>query len=132
MLKQVLACDGAYTSVLLGLVIDHCQHRVARVAVFPLRARRKLAAGLLLQQFHDSCVENLRNFVFRSVGILLHQDVFVVGQSRSVVEQVADGDGFSVGRKFGEEVGEVVVVVQFAVVYEKHDAGRCELLGERC
>ena len=49
-----------------------------------------------------------------------------------MVEQVADRDGFAVGGEFGEEIGEVVVVVQLAVVDEQHDAGRCELLGEGC
>src|ERR1035441_10849669 len=49
-----------------------------------------------------------------------------------MVEQIADGDRFSIGRKFRKEVGEVVVVVQFAVASEEHDGRSGELLGERC
>lgn len=48
-----------------------------------------------------------------------------------MVEQVADGDGFSVGGELGKDVGEMVVVVEFAVVDEQHDARCGELLGER-
>ena len=48
-----------------------------------------------------------------------------------MVEQIADRDGFSIRGELGEEVGEVVVVVQFAVVRQQHDAGGGELLGER-
>jgi len=47
-----------------------------------------------------------------------------------MVEQIADGDGFSVGRKFGKEVGKVVVVVQFTVARQQHDSRSRELLGE--
>ena len=48
------------------------------------------------------------------------------------VEQIADRDRLAVGREFGEEVGEVIVVVQLAVTHQQHDAGRGELLGKRC
>ena len=41
-----------------------------------------------------------------------------------MVEQIADGNGFSVGGKLGKEVGEVVVVMQFAVAGEQHDGMR--------
>lgn len=49
-----------------------------------------------------------------------------------MVEQIADRNGFAVRRKFREEVGEVVVVVELAVANQEHDARRRELLGERC
>ena len=53
-------------------------------------AGRELPAALLLQQFQNTGVLNLRNLVFRRVGILLHQKVFVVGQAGGMVEQIAD------------------------------------------
>jgi hypothetical protein len=49
-----------------------------------------------------------------------------------VIEQVADGDQFAVRGKFREKIGEVIVVVQLAIVYQQHDARSGELLGERC
>src|ERR1017187_6139170 len=49
-----------------------------------------------------------------------------------MVEQVANCDGFSIGREFRKEVGKVVVIVEFAVASQQHDGGSGELLGERC
>jgi len=95
-------------------------------------AGSELAATLLLEQFQHARVENLRNFFLGRVGILLHQEIFIVRQSGSVVEQVANCDGFSVGREFGGDVGEMVIVVELAIVDEEHDACRRELFGKRC
>src|SRR5207248_3413106 len=91
----------------------------------------EFSAALLLHELQDACIQNLRNFVFRSVGILCYQEVFVVRQARSMVEQIADSDGFPVGGEFGKDVGEVVVVMQLAVMDEEHDAGGSELLSKR-
>ncbi len=57
-----------------------------------------------------------------------HQ-IFVIRQARSVVQEIADGDGLAVGGKIGEDVGEFVVVAQLAVVDEQHDGHSGELLG---
>ena len=48
-----------------------------------------------------------------------------------MVEQVTNRDGLAVFRKFREEVGEMVVIVQLAVARQQHDARRRELLGKR-
>ena len=113
-----------------NLLHDHGQNRIARIAVLPLRARRKLAGGLLFEQLQHARIKNLRNLLFRRVGILLHENILVVRQSGSVVQQIANRDRLAVSGKLGEEVGEVIVVVKLAVPHQQHDAGCRELLGE--
>src|SRR5580700_545062 len=97
-----------------------------------MRAGSEFSSGLLLEELQHARVENLRNVFLRRIGILLHQEVFVVGQSGSMVEQVANCDGSSIGRELGKKVGKVVVIVKFAVASQQHDGGSGELLGERC
>lgn len=46
-----------------------------------------------------------------------------------MIEEIADGDGFSVGGEFRENFGEGLVVAKFAVVDEEHDGHGGELFG---
>jgi len=58
------------------------------------------------------CAPDRRAFAFFG-GV---HEVFVIGQAASVREQVANGDGFSVGGEIGEDLGERGVVAELAVV----------------
>ena len=46
-----------------------------------------------------------------------------------MVQEVANGDGLSVFRKVGEDIGEPVFVTQLAIVHQQHDRHGRELLG---
>ncbi len=83
--------------------------------------------GLMLEQSQHVLILNL---MFGRPLVRIHR-VFVVGESRSVGEQVAHGDGACVGRKAREDIGKRLVVAELAVVYQEHDGHRGELLGER-
>jgi hypothetical protein len=58
-----------------------------------------------------------------------HQ-IFVIRQAASMSQQMADGDGSPICWKFGENVGDWLVVTQFAVANQQHDGHGGELLGE--
>jgi len=109
---------------------DHGEGGVSGVGVVPLGAGRKFSGRLLLEEFEDAGVEDLGDFFLGRVGVLGGEEVFVVGKSGGVGEEMADGDVFSVGGEVGEDVGEMVVVVELAVVHQEFDAGGGELLGE--
>ena len=47
-----------------------------------------------------------------------------------MVQEMANGDGLSVGGELGEDLGERLVVAEFTVMDEEHDGHGCELLGD--
>src|ERR1700738_4134087 len=61
-------------------------------------------------------------------GGLVHQR-FVILQASGVIQQVANGDGFSVGGEIREDVGQGLVVAKLTVVDEQHDGHGGELFG---
>jgi hypothetical protein len=75
---------------------------------------------------------DLGNSVVGRVWVLRGKEILVIGESGGVVKEIADGDAVSVRGEVGEDRGESGVIVQLAVVDEKHDAGGSELLGEGC
>ncbi len=92
----------------------------------------EFAGGFLFEEVENFGVLNLVSgrpergaFAFFCRG---HQ-VFVVGKAGRVIEKIADGDGFTVGGKIGEDIGEGVVVAELAVADEQHDGHGGELLG---
>ncbi len=48
-----------------------------------------------------------------------------------MVEQIANGNGLPVSRKFRKKVSEVIVIMQLAIARQQHNARRRELLGKR-
>src|SRR2546427_8612970 len=111
---------------------DKVEHNVTGIAVRPARSRRKLSGSLFLQQFQNFNVLDLffrrpdrATCFFQSVHQLL-----VVWQAGSVIQQVSNGNGFSVARKSGKDFVEGFALRQLTVVREQHDGHRSELLGE--
>ena len=107
------------------------KHAISRVAVLPLAARRELGSGGFLHEREHAGVADLGNLIVGRVAVLLRHEVFVVEEARGVIQDLADGDGFSVRREFGEDFGQTFVVAQLAVVHQQHDGHRSELLGQR-
>ena len=46
-----------------------------------------------------------------------------------MIQEIADGDGFTVGGEIREDVGEGLVVAEFSVMDEKHDGHGGKLFG---
>ena len=96
-------------------------------------SRRKFSIFLFLQQLQDFGVLDLlfrrpdRAFRFFN-GI--HQ-LLVVGQAGRVIQQVSNGNRFSVRRKIGKDFRERLVVAELSVLDQEHGGHRRELLGER-
>src|ERR1700730_4458858 len=107
----------------------HGQDGVTGIAVVPLRARGKLAAGLVLEKLEHARVVNLRNSIARRADSCLRHQIFVVAQARGMVKEVAHSDGFAVGGKLRKDIAEAVVIMQLAVAYQQHDGGGGELFG---
>src|SRR5207344_2800771 len=76
-------------------------------------------------------VADLRDLVVGRVAVLLGHELFVVEQARGVVQDLADGDAFSVRWEFRKDFGQGFIVAQLAVVHEQHDGHGSELLGKR-
>src|SRR4029077_5913221 len=72
---------------------------------------------------------NLGNLIVGRVAVLLGHQVFVVEQTGSVVQEMANSDGLSVGGELGKDLGERLVVAEFTVMDEEHDSHGGELLG---
>ncbi|MCK7518209.1 MAG: hypothetical protein MZV64_11050 [Ignavibacteriales bacterium] len=98
-LEDALAEEGR-KSPARDLLDDEAEHDVARIAVAPERPRREPAGRLLFQELEDAGVVDLRRLDGNGRDGRGHE-VFVVGQARSVLEEVADGDGAAVIREAG-------------------------------
>src|SRR6266481_789717 len=116
-----------------SFLYDHSQYHVSGIAVRPARPRSKPSDFLFSQQIQDFTVLNLSS---RRPGCLIlffqriHK-VFIVGQTGSVIQEIANSDRFSVSGKIRKELRERLVVAQFSVADEEHDGHGRELLGKR-
>ena len=72
----------------------------------PPRAGGEIRGRRLLQEREHAGVVNLGNLIVGRVAVLLGHEVFVVEQTGSVVQEMANGDGLSVGGELGEDLGE--------------------------
>src|SRR5215469_7547937 len=113
---------------------DHeAENHVAGVAVVPFRTRRELGGGgLLLEELQDLGVLNLMSVGPQpriSWGLGGDHQVLVVRETRGVIQQVANGDGFSVVGKSRKNFRQASDVSERTVVHEKHDGHGGELLG---
>ena len=89
------------------------------------------AAGLEIQPLLRS--DHLQHIVIVELGSALGRNqVFVVDQSTGVGQQIEQRDLAIAGRQFGQPLAHRVFEPQFAVLFQQEDAGRGELLGDRC
>lgn len=86
---------------------------------------------MLFGKGEDFGVGDLRDFFPGFAGVFLVHQVFVSDEAGGVIEQIAHGDGAAVSGEVRKNVCEVIVIVQLAVVNEKHNGHGRELLGER-
>ena len=109
-----------------GLFDDHAEEIVTGVVVAILVTRREVER-LVLEQVEQLLVSEIARRV-------VPEDLAETGvafDARRVREQVVHGDSMPLCRVVGEELGQVVVEAQLATLYELHDRGGGELLGDR-
>jgi len=116
---------------------DLAEHDVGVIAVFELfawsEAQFLLAAEQLKHFRGGQFVCGGRAFGrSKIVFVQFHgQNVVVLRKPRSVIEQVADGDGAGVGGELRAKFGERIVKLEFVPLRENHNGHGRELLGER-
>ncbi len=112
---------------------DQAENDVSGVAIGPACARGEFGPALAGEQVQHFLVLNLAVGGPDGSLALFHfvHQVFIVGESGGVGEQMADGDGLAVGGEGGEDFGQGLVIAQLAIVHQEHDCHGGELLGER-
>ena len=116
---------------------DLAQHDIGGIAVFKLFSRGKaqfLLAAENLKRFRGGKFVG-RGRTLRGPKVVLvnfpNEKLLVLGETRGVMQQVADGDGPGILRKFRAKFGEGIVELQLVPFNQDHDGHGRELLCDR-